>query len=57
MLPRACCTSKLILSRSPTNASKDNFEPIMCSLNLKFRQTQEHVGTHVREHDAFAIDL
>ncbi len=41
----------------PPHVSKDDFEPIMRSLNLQLGQVREHVRTHVREHDAFAIEL
>lgn len=40
-----------------TPRSKDDLEPIVGGLDRQVGQTGEHVGTHVREHDALAVEL
>ena len=56
-LPSPCCTSKLMPSRSPPGVSKDYFEAIVRRLDVELGYVSKHVGTHVRENDAFALEL
>ncbi len=44
-------------SRSPPDDSKNDFKTIVRRLDRQLGQVREHVGTHVGENDAFAVEF
>ena len=56
-LPKRHSMARITPSRSPPGVSKDDFEAIVRRLDVELGYVSKHVGTHVRENDAFAFEL